>query len=538
MIRTATAAFLLLAALGIRAPAAVTISGTVRYEDKVLSRPPTGAPESRAWLPVRQALVLGYDAAGTQQATATTQDDGTYSISWTGGDQLRLTLTTRSADGQVEVGAGHAGSAITRTYSWELAALRGSGTGVDLSVSVSSSSGALNIFDQLTRGRTWFSSRGYNFSKPVHGVWPGSTTQFNPEDFYIEYQSVASDPDEFDDDILLHEFGHMAMEAFSVDRSLGGMHSITQKVDLRLSFSEGAAHFISSAIRDDPWHVDSKGRTDDAGVTVGDKFSIANPPSASVGAENELAVACVLWNALQRSGGAAPALQALVAIPKGTQSCLDSFVDQWKALGSAADLSAAFTDRAMSYYADDLGADSSSAPVAAAPLPFSRTSLTFYPANDGDWFSFQAAAGENFDLDTGLTANGALTALKVYKADGMKLVASNAQRNATPTNPSYADTSSYIFLQVAEAGTYLVEISRFTSASKNYGLSWNDGYTATAGTYGSYAFGLQKTSATTADPNRTAISGYTPPKAEAVPVTTASSGGGGSGGGCLLRGAP
>ncbi len=59
-----------------------------------------------------------------------------------------------------------------------------------------------------------------------------------------------SDPDEFDDDVILHEFGHYVESNFGRSDSIGGPHSPTSALDLRLSWSEGYADFFSSWCRE------------------------------------------------------------------------------------------------------------------------------------------------------------------------------------------------------------------------------------------------------------------------------------------------
>lgn len=59
-----------------------------------------------------------------------------------------------------------------------------------------------------------------------------------------------SDPDEFDDDVILHEFGHFVESNLGRNDSIGGQHSPTSALDLRLSWSEGYANFFSSWCRE------------------------------------------------------------------------------------------------------------------------------------------------------------------------------------------------------------------------------------------------------------------------------------------------
>jgi hypothetical protein len=52
---------------------------------------------------------------------------------------------------------------------------------------------------------------------------------------------ASNDTDEFDHHVISHEFGHYLQDAFSRDDSIGGQHSMNERigVDMRLAFSEG-----------------------------------------------------------------------------------------------------------------------------------------------------------------------------------------------------------------------------------------------------------------------------------------------------------
>jgi hypothetical protein len=67
----------------------------------------------------------------------------------------------------------------------------------------------------------------------------------------------CSNSDQFDDSIVLHEFGHYIASIHSRDDSPGGRHAVGERVDPRLAWSEGWADFFSAMARDDPWTIDT-----------------------------------------------------------------------------------------------------------------------------------------------------------------------------------------------------------------------------------------------------------------------------------------
>ena len=59
---------------------------------------------------------------------------------------------------------------------------------------------------------------------------------------------AASDTDEYDQHVLAHEFEHYIEDKFSRSDSMGGAHSISDRLDLRVAFSEGFADAFSGMV--------------------------------------------------------------------------------------------------------------------------------------------------------------------------------------------------------------------------------------------------------------------------------------------------
>ena len=183
-------------------------------------------------------------------------------------------------------------------------------------------------------------------------------------------------------------------------------------MDIRLSFSEGRAHYISSAIRNDPQHLDFS----TSGVN---NFNISVPGSAK-GCEIEMAVANALWQASGSGANHTTVLATLQSFKSQLSSksfasdpiSLDTFADMW----SGSSLASVYSDRGMSYYADAIAANSALSPSAITnKSSYELTGLSFFPEGNKDYFSFAAVAGDVYSIKTASTANGALTALRVYK---------------------------------------------------------------------------------------------------------------------------
>lgn len=67
------------------------------------------------------------------------------------------------------------------------------------------------------------------------------------------------DSDEFDQHVLAHEWGHYYQDNFSRDDSLGGPHNLSERLDLRVAFSEGWGNAFAGMVKGDPLYRDSFG---------------------------------------------------------------------------------------------------------------------------------------------------------------------------------------------------------------------------------------------------------------------------------------
>ena len=68
---------------------------------------------------------------------------------------------------------------------------------------------------------------------------------------------ASSDTEEFDDHVVLHEWGHYFEDAFSRSDSIGGRHAIGESLDARLAFGEGWASALAGMITGNPVYCDT-----------------------------------------------------------------------------------------------------------------------------------------------------------------------------------------------------------------------------------------------------------------------------------------
>jgi len=81
-----------------------------------------------------------------------------------------------------------------------------------------------------------------------------------------------SDTDEYDDHVVAHEWGHYFQDVFSRDDSIGGPHSLNDRLDIRIAFSEGWGNALAAITTGRPVYRD----TEAAGQALGFGFSVEN----------------------------------------------------------------------------------------------------------------------------------------------------------------------------------------------------------------------------------------------------------------------
>jgi hypothetical protein len=68
-----------------------------------------------------------------------------------------------------------------------------------------------------------------------------------------------SDSDQFDNSVIIHEYGHFLEATYSQSDSPGGSHNGNMIIDPRLAWSEGFANFLPSAVTGSTFYIDTIG---------------------------------------------------------------------------------------------------------------------------------------------------------------------------------------------------------------------------------------------------------------------------------------
>ena len=120
--------------------------------------------------------------------------------------------------------------------------------------------------------------------------YPTSTVGIAPGIYVLG--AANNDTDEFDQHIIAHEFQHYLEDTLSRADTVGGSHSLNERLDMRVAFSEGYSNAFSAMVLNDPRYRDS------FGTAQGDDFhfSVETSPTSVPGWYNEASVHRIVWD--------------------------------------------------------------------------------------------------------------------------------------------------------------------------------------------------------------------------------------------------
>jgi hypothetical protein len=94
-----------------------------------------------------------------------------------------------------------------------------------------------------------------------------TTSHFNGTAIYI-LGAADDDIDEYDDHVVIHEWGHYFEHNFSRADNIGGSHSRGDVLDIRVAFGEGFGNAFSAIVTDDPQYSDASGISQAVGFGI------------------------------------------------------------------------------------------------------------------------------------------------------------------------------------------------------------------------------------------------------------------------------
>ena len=288
-----------------------TVSGHI---DR-LERPPTTSgygtnvrvPLVGAAVEIREEDILFDDSYGTVH----TDDSGNFSKSFCDDDgwfddTLEIYYRLHAERGNPKVYVEDS-SWIDEEYEYDSNVVSSDGGNISYNLNLDNTwSGLFNIVDAAYQARKFWVDSGHSYSEETEIHWEAGYgddgSYFNPFWNEITIADDPSDPDQWDDSVIMHEWGHSADDYYSCDDNPGGDHYIDQLVDdPELAWGEGYPDYYQSAVRGalgDPfgsWYIDING-SGISGIEVDLEAYDTSVSSDLISTRNELAIAAALWD--------------------------------------------------------------------------------------------------------------------------------------------------------------------------------------------------------------------------------------------------
>ena len=163
-----------------------------------------------------------------------------------------------------------------------------------------------------------------------------STSHFDGTEIFI-LGDANGDTDEYDGHVVVHEWGHYFEGRMSRSDSVGGNHSGSDKLDMRVALGEGFGNALSGIITDDPFYRDSLGMNQSQGFEVNVE---SNPTGTNKGWFSESSTQSLIYDFYDQNNdgsdtlslGFAPIYNVLIGAERTTPAftSIFSFANQLK----------------------------------------------------------------------------------------------------------------------------------------------------------------------------------------------------------------
>ena len=491
--------------------------------------------------PIRFAEVRIQDAQGNLVQCAETTADGSFNFQLPkDGGQYSVSVASRAANahntafvmndpnGNVfyQISANLKTTNDVRSI-WLAASARGTLEG-----------GAFNILDQIMNAQEYLRAKTLSCTRfdpncqpftsapIIHVYWtPGLTPGIyygitgaisyylnGKKELYLQGglngDTTYSDQDQFDNSVIIHEYGHFIEDQFGSPNSPGGSHNGDAVIDPRLAWGEGWADFFQAAVTGYPYYRDTIGNVDCDTINPASCTYVSFsepidtpkhdiPGTTGEGNYREFSVARELYSATLLDGS--DPVGEIWAVMHGSQS-MRSSNDPYKSIGRFHSLQRALGGREWStlranekqwgdltHYGQTVAVGSSScstSPVTMHAVHSSYDDGSFEMSNmfnNNHFYRFDHGGGAftltlSYDKSTNPAAD---LDLYVYRAgyvygNSTDIVAhSNEPNDRNPSNPSQGIET---IQQSLPAGTYMINVMAFTgsvAATNQYSLSLN-----------------------------------------------------------------
>ena len=476
-----------------------TASGTIQYRDRLYDQ--TGFTGVEPAVAARFVDVEVVDATSSSViGSGATTATGTFSFTVTDSSTRNIflrakTSSTKTSDLFLKVTM----SNQSTVYSIVSSTINGhtSTTNVNfgtLVAGIGAGGEAFNLYDMGVYGAdflAFLNGARPSSSHPLNIVWQidggngGSSTTATT--------ILMRDSGGYDDSVLLHEYGHYAVFAYSATSSPGGTHALADCAqDARLAWEEGHASYFGGRIQNHfgmphpNVYMRSDGGAGPGHMVLWFDLETESQYSCS-GDTSEVSVYTALWDITDSAATAdftpgvddAPVDTLAMTdadhwnvmkngLPSRSYITAEDYWDSWfapLALGHFPEMKSIFEGVEIRFYEDAYEPNETQSAAKAVPADGSLIHLTLFRDPDGDhsgggtsdvdWFSFPAVNGLQYTLETTNLLSACDTSLALFNAAGSQL-ASNDNRGS-------GDKSSLITWTATATGTFYLRVTRVGS---------------------------------------------------------------------------
>lgn len=275
---------------------------------------PSRVPVANAVIEMREEDTFFDDSYGTKLTGA----DGGYSFSFCDDDgvfddelELYVRLRAELKDGGFTVVEVEDSSWIDEVYEFDsnIRESEGGNFTIDFALSLERSV-VFNIADAVWKAWAFWNASGgavdddayFSESAEVHWEvdYGDDVSHYDPFWGEITIADESSDPDGWDDSVIMHEWGHMADDLYGCDDNGGGPHNVDQFVDPELAWGEGYPDYYQSAVRQANGYAESHFYFDVNGMNQAGQVNLETFDSTrtddKLSNNHEMAIAAMLWD--------------------------------------------------------------------------------------------------------------------------------------------------------------------------------------------------------------------------------------------------
>lgn len=273
--------------------------------------------------PARGVIVEAASSTGTALATTTTNSSGDYSLSvpvntdvrvraraqmqQTSGAQWDVRVVDNTSDDALYILSGALSSSGTANSVRNLNAPSGWGGS---SYTETRAAAPFAILDSIYIAVTGVATVDPDVVFPELQVYwspQNNSADGNVDDgdlgssFYTRFDGISTiallgsennDTEEYDEHVIVHEFGHFLEDRLSRSDSIGGPHSITDRLDPRVAFGEGFGSAVAGILLQNPIYRDTLGTNQNSGFA----FSTERNSVTPAGWFNERSIISILYD--------------------------------------------------------------------------------------------------------------------------------------------------------------------------------------------------------------------------------------------------